>query len=213
MPESVWETGVYQAGRQINRWPFSELISRTFRSLGGSHPNETRVLELGCGTGNNLRFLAEEGFIPFGIDASPTAIEKARELLAAHELDATLQVGDITELPWPDNSFDLVLDRAALVHNTPARIRLVEESFPSGSRAWNTPTWPSANFRKVAHGHNSAKANSKAWELPASSMPRKPLTCSRNSIQSPSKCCPARHPMGKFSTRISQSRQKALNDD
>lgn len=127
MPESVWETGVYQAGRQINRWPFSELISRTFRSLGGSHPNETRVLELGCGTGNNLRFLAEEGFIPFGIDASPTAIEKARELLAAHELDATLQVGDITELPWPDNSFDLVLDRAALVHNTPARIRLALE--------------------------------------------------------------------------------------
>lgn len=124
MPESRWENMVYRAGRQINRWPFSELVSRTFRSLGDSRPDEIDVLELGCGTGNNLRFLAEEGFNAFGIDASPTAIERARELLTEHNLQAKLEVADITELPWPDSSFDLVLDRAALVHNAPARIRL-----------------------------------------------------------------------------------------
>jgi len=123
MSESSWETAVYGAGRQINRWPFSELISRTLRSLGNASPEETSVLELGCGTGNNLRFLAEEGFISFGIDSSPTAIEKARELLDRHGLHASLEVGDITDLPWPENSFDLVLDRAALVHNNPDRIR------------------------------------------------------------------------------------------
>lgn len=130
MPDSAWETAVYQAGRQINRWPFSELISRIFRTLGDVRSEKASVLELGCGTGNNLRFLAEEGFIAFGIDGSPTAIGKARKLLGSHALQATLEVGDITALPWAENSFDLVVDRAALVHNAPIRIGLaLQEAF------------------------------------------------------------------------------------
>lgn len=76
-----------------------------------------RVLELGCGTGNNLRFLAEEGFKAFGIDASETAIDIAGKQLDDWGLDARLHIGTLSRLPFPDRSFDLVIDRAALVHN------------------------------------------------------------------------------------------------
>lgn len=119
-----WENKVYAQGRQINRWPYTEVVSRVLRASGDERRDTAHVLEIGCGTGNNLRFLVEEGFMAYGIDTSPTAIENARRLLAPLDGSATLAVGDITELPWPNQSFDLVVDRAALVHNTPARIRL-----------------------------------------------------------------------------------------
>jgi SAM-dependent methyltransferase len=80
-------------------------------------PPGARVLELGCGTGNNLRFLAEEGFEAHGLDSSRSAIELAGKQLASWGLEAELQVAELTELPYPDSYFDLVVDRAAVVHN------------------------------------------------------------------------------------------------
>lgn len=121
--QSPWETEVYAQGRQINRWPHTEVVSRVLRATIDNNRNSTQVLELGCGTGNNLRFLAEEGFRPFGIDASQTAVAKARELMDRYGLEANLQTGDMAQLPWPDDHFDLLIDRAALVHNAPKRIQ------------------------------------------------------------------------------------------
>src|SRR2546425_3605160 len=36
------------------------------------------VLDIGCGTGENVLYLAEHGFVAAGIDRAPTAIRKAR---------------------------------------------------------------------------------------------------------------------------------------
>ena len=36
------------------------------------------VLDVGCGTGENVLYLAEHGFLAAGIDGAPTAIKKAR---------------------------------------------------------------------------------------------------------------------------------------
>jgi SAM-dependent methyltransferase len=120
-----WETEVYARGRQINRWPHTEVVSRVLRATADQDRQAIRILELGCGTGNNLRFLAEEGFHANGIDASSTAVEKARQLLEATGLTAEIEIGDLSALPWPDAHFDLVLDRAALVHNSRDRIRVI----------------------------------------------------------------------------------------
>ena len=125
----VWETEVYARGRQINRWPHTEIVSRVLRAAAKADRSSIRILELGCGAGNNLRFLAEEGFQTFGIDASPTAIAEARELLNINGLDGIFHAGDIGALPWANRYFDLVIDRAALVHNAPDRIgKILEES-------------------------------------------------------------------------------------
>lgn len=90
----------------------------------GKEKRLLRFLEVGCGAGNNLWFAAASGFEVFGLDISPTAIEYARKRL--HTLGymcVDLRVGDLTSLPWPDDSFDIVLDRGALTQNNYKRIR------------------------------------------------------------------------------------------
>jgi SAM-dependent methyltransferase len=63
-----------------------------------------RVLDVGCGTGAFLRLVAERGAEATGIDASEGLIAYARERLP----EADLRVGEMEELPWDQDSFDLV---------------------------------------------------------------------------------------------------------
>ncbi|MGH2524937.1 MAG: class I SAM-dependent methyltransferase, partial [Anaerolineales bacterium] len=61
-----------------------------------------RALDLGCGTGTNVRYLAEHGWQASGVDFVPGAIARAQRKLRG--LPATLLVGDVTQLeklPWP----------------------------------------------------------------------------------------------------------------
>lgn len=113
-----WERDIYSAGLQLNRWPYSEVVSafsrRKSRWAGLSSP---RVLEIGFGAGNNLWFLAEAGFVVSGIEYSATAVAHAHERLQRLGLSADLRVGDLKELPFKDGAFDFVLDRGALTQN------------------------------------------------------------------------------------------------
>ena len=63
-----------------------------------------RVLDVGCGVGAFLRLVAERGGEPRGIDASDALIEFTRGRLP----DADLRVGEMEDLPWDNDSFDLV---------------------------------------------------------------------------------------------------------
>ena len=124
-----WEQDIYGMGAQINRWPYTPLVSAIMRETAGKDRSVIRVLEVGCGTANNVRFLAEEGFQAAGIDLSPTAIEFARKRFESLGLEADLRAGDMIDLPWPDNSFDIVLDRGALTQNAyPQVSKMLDEA-------------------------------------------------------------------------------------
>jgi SAM-dependent methyltransferase len=62
------------------------------------------VLDIGCGVGAFLRLIDGRGGEPSGIDASDSLIAFAHARLP----DADLRVGEMEQLPWDDNSFDLV---------------------------------------------------------------------------------------------------------
>ena len=62
------------------------------------------VLDIGCGAGVFLRLAADRGAQVFGFDASEKLIEVARTRLP----DADLRVGDMQDLPYEDDTFDLV---------------------------------------------------------------------------------------------------------
>src|SRR5438477_8120664 len=62
------------------------------------------VLDIGCGAGAFLRLIADGRAEPHGIDASEALIAFSRDRLPA----AYQRVGDMEELPWDDDSFDLV---------------------------------------------------------------------------------------------------------
>ena len=64
----------------------------------------SRVLDVGCGVGVFLRLVAERGGEAHGIDASEDLIAFAGARLPG----ADLRVGDMENLPWDDDTFDLV---------------------------------------------------------------------------------------------------------
>jgi SAM-dependent methyltransferase len=63
-----------------------------------------RVLDVGCGAGAFLRLVVDRGAEPHGIDASESLIDLARERLP----EADLRVGEMENLPWDEDSYDLV---------------------------------------------------------------------------------------------------------
>jgi SAM-dependent methyltransferase len=69
----------------------------------GLEPGQ-HVLDIGCGAGAFLRLVAERGGVPHGLDASETLIAFVRTRLP----DGDLRVGEMEDLPWDDDTFDLV---------------------------------------------------------------------------------------------------------
>jgi ubiquinone/menaquinone biosynthesis C-methylase UbiE len=68
------------------------------------------VLDVGCGTGENARFLASQRHETWGIDFVPVAIERAQAKAAQQKIQAHFQVGDALELEALGRQFDTVID-------------------------------------------------------------------------------------------------------
>lgn len=62
------------------------------------------VLDVGCGVGAFLRLVTERGARAYGLDASDALLGLARTRLP----DADLRVGEMEDLPYEDDIFDLV---------------------------------------------------------------------------------------------------------
>ena len=81
--DNQWENQIYKKGKQINSYPFDEVVSdvnRMFRDLNVSNFKSFRS---GCGTGNNSKFLLDYGFgNVIGIDGSKSAIKIARDKIS-----------------------------------------------------------------------------------------------------------------------------------
>lgn len=70
---------------------------------------EWKILDLACGYGRFAIPLASEGFMVEGIDITPVFIERAKEEARKRNLDVEFKVGDMTNLPYDDDSFDAVI--------------------------------------------------------------------------------------------------------
>lgn len=73
-----------------------------------------RVLDVGCGTGENTLHLASRGHLVLGIDGAATAIERARRKAHERGLPAEFAVVDAFDLATLGQKFDTVLDSAFL---------------------------------------------------------------------------------------------------
>jgi ubiquinone/menaquinone biosynthesis C-methylase UbiE len=76
------------------------------------------LLDAGCGTGlTALRIAAQyPNCAVYGIDLSPKMIKVARKDAVKGGLDADFRVGSITNLPYPDDSFDVVVTNIMYHH-------------------------------------------------------------------------------------------------
>ena len=121
-PISYWEE--IFSSRTWGLYPPEELVRFMARRFGAvTDKSRLRVLEIGCGPGPNLWYLAREGYTVAGIDGSATAIQQALGRLGREGLPTglplmDLAVGDFVSLPWPDQSFDAVIDIEAIYANS-----------------------------------------------------------------------------------------------
>jgi cyclopropane fatty-acyl-phospholipid synthase-like methyltransferase len=65
---------------------------------------------VGCGTGENVLYMAQRGHEAWGVDAAPLAIAKANEKAAQRGVDAHFLVADAFELSTLGRTFDTVID-------------------------------------------------------------------------------------------------------
>jgi ubiquinone/menaquinone biosynthesis C-methylase UbiE len=88
-----------------------------------SHP-PGRALDLGCGTGTNVVYLARHGWHAVGVDFAGRAIWQARRKARAAGIESRSQyyVADVTRLSFLREPFDLALDIGCL-HSLAVRDR------------------------------------------------------------------------------------------
>lgn len=81
---------------------------RTLIEACGAGP-ATRLLDVGCGQGDFLRYARSRGLLIAGVEPDPPTAEQARRASGGD-----VRVAEVGELPWPDGSFDLVTSFNAL---------------------------------------------------------------------------------------------------
>lgn len=74
-------------------------------------PN-SKVLDLGCGSGRDTNELSKKGHQVVGLDASEKLIDYAKNKFP----QITFQVGNLLNIPLPDNSFDGIWCHAVILH-------------------------------------------------------------------------------------------------
>lgn len=95
--DAPWDTGE----------PDEHLVR--FVREGGAAPGA--ALEIGCGTGTNSVWLAEQGFSVVGLDLSPLAIDAANARVKNRELDCRFEVRDFLSQKTPGGPYGFAFDR------------------------------------------------------------------------------------------------------
>jgi ubiquinone/menaquinone biosynthesis C-methylase UbiE len=122
------------------------------------------VLDVGCGAGVDLARFAKGGADVTGVDVSTSAIDLARTNFAQQGLRGRFDVANGEQLPFADNSFDLVFAHG-VVQYTAHPQRLVEECRrvlkPGGEaifQVYNRISWLNAlsKLMKVGLEHEDA---------------------------------------------------------
>ncbi len=100
-----------ETGWEINR------VDRNLVDMVTATPiRPCNVLDIGCGTGNNVIWLQEQGFNATGIDSSEFAVQKAEEKSREAAVECSFHLLDFFKDTLPDTPFDFIFDRGCFHH-------------------------------------------------------------------------------------------------
>ena len=146
MYDPIWDS--IFSSRAWGRYPAEELIRFVMRE---SSRFRDKALELGCGPGANLCFLANEGIRFDAIDGSSSAVAQAKMRLDSESpgWKGRIEVGNFCVMPSDFNEYDFVLDSEAIYCNDFEESKnlisdIFEKLVPGGafwSRTFAPGTW------------------------------------------------------------------------
>jgi SAM-dependent methyltransferase len=94
------------------RWPNETMIKTIFGSRLEDPPavdETTHVLDVGTGFGNNLLPFLDAGCECAGVEIDPEIVEITEEVISDRGYDADIRRGENQDLPFPDDTFDILL--------------------------------------------------------------------------------------------------------
>lgn len=95
----------------------SWFLRRAKETFSQYVPKHSKVLEIGCGTGNILTYLAKEKHCDsYGIDISPNAKIAMSIFEKERNVRVKFKVADGFNLPFKDNYFDVVYSEGVIEH-------------------------------------------------------------------------------------------------
>lgn len=100
-----------------------------YKKILSNYSNDIRILDISCGTGLYSIELAKLGYEVYACDLCAKHIDLLNEKAKSFNLDITTCVCDARNLPFEDNSFDLVLLAGAIYHLEPKeKIKAIDEA-------------------------------------------------------------------------------------
>jgi tellurite methyltransferase len=121
----TWERSYrgMKARGSFNTAPVEAIVRNTAYYLRERYPDgppsTLHFLEMGCGSGVNLRWLAEKGVRVSGIDIADQAVELCRDSLNRAGLGDRVELlarGSVTQVPLPDGSVDGIVEACVFQH-------------------------------------------------------------------------------------------------
>lgn len=105
-----WDKHLKDPEHYVN---FEDGYSRFLKFINSEIPkvNGKLALDSGCGTGIIAMALNEKGYRTVGVDISPKMLEFAHK----NELSRNYVLANSLDIPYPDQSFDLVCSRGVLI--------------------------------------------------------------------------------------------------
>ncbi|EAI3914765.1 class I SAM-dependent methyltransferase [Campylobacter lari] len=94
-------------------YPHDIYIKCVFKNF----KKESKILDLGCGAGRHVKFLAENNYITYGCDYSHSGVKHTKELLNQYNLKAQVELANVNELPYENEFFDGILCWGVLYYN------------------------------------------------------------------------------------------------
>lgn len=140
------------------KWPNEPMLKALFGGYSKNpiRPHKSwRVLDVGCGFGNNLVPFADMGCECHGVEIEPKICSIAENILATRGYQAKVVEGHNRALPYPDAHFDLLLSVATIHYesnetNVLAALREFKRVTKPGGRIYIATVGPGHKIQQRA---------------------------------------------------------------
>jgi len=147
-----------KVGGGYSKWPNEPMLKTLFGSYSANPIKPEpgwRVLDVGCGFGNNLTPFADLGCECHGVEIEPKICSIAENILASRGYQAKVVEGQNRALPYPSAYFDLLLSVATIHYestqeNVIAALREFRRVTKPGGRVYIATVGPNHKIQSRA---------------------------------------------------------------